>query len=751
MNTFNDDLNRTATDTIDRIVGHLSEKPIIGAKDVAEWAGYSMPGTYKVIDRMVEMGLLYEYGTDDNGAKRWIYSDHKDMLDAAEGKASDKTVNLVNVSYAHDGSSTKTDNLGMREMQRRAYAKRTASKLLIKAPPASGKSRALMFIALDKLINQGKSKVIIAVPERSIGASFSDTDLTEHGFFADWHVDDRNNLCSDDGIEDRGKLAAFMRFMDSDDQILLCTHATLRYAFERVDIDKFNNCVLAIDEFHHVSVSDSSKLGELLHQVMHATDVDIIAMTGSYFRGDAVPILTPEDEDEFEKVTYTYYEQLNGYTYLKTLGIGYSFYTGSYLDKGVLDDVIDVNKKTILHIPNVNSKESSKEKLEEVSRIYDVLGEWVELEPDTQIDIIRTASGRLLRVANLVDDDQNHRSKLTAYLAKAARSDITAVDFIVALGMAKEGFDWPYCEYALTIGYRSSLTEIVQIIGRCTRDSYNKSHAQFTNLIVQPNGTNEEITISVNNMLKAITVSLLMEQVLAPSFTFTPRPSVPRKPKPREVFVKGLKKPTTERVKHIVESELDDLMAKVVQNDQFQRMAARGITGQAMKNVQSRIIRENHPGLTDEEIETTRQYLALNMASKTAKTVKDDKGDIKFIKFANRFVKIDELDINLIDSINPFHGAFEVMSKQIGANTFRMIQDTIAGSRISMKIEDALAAVPQVKAFVIAHNGKYPSLHSDDPNEKYLAQVQAFLTKQRSIWERERARRAAEGADDGSL
>jgi hypothetical protein len=42
------------------------------------------------------------------------------------------------------------------------------------------------------------------------------------------------------------------------------------------------------------------------------------------------------------------------------------------------------------------------------------------------------------------------------------------VDIIIALGMAKEGFDWIWCEHALTVGYRSSLTEIVQIIGRAT-------------------------------------------------------------------------------------------------------------------------------------------------------------------------------------------------------------------------------------------------------------------------------------------
>lgn len=660
----------------------------------------------------------------------------------------ENTLNIVDVAYESDGSSTKVDSYGMREMQKRAFAKRNSQYLLIKAPPASGKSRALMFLALDKLTNQDKKKVIIAVPERSIGASFADTDLTEHGFFADWHIDDRNNLTNDDGLDDRSKVAAFIRFMDSDDQILLCTHATLRFAFENVPAEKFNDCVLAIDEFHHASTSESSKLGQLLHDVMNGSNVQIIAMTGSYFRGDAVPILTAEDEANFDKVTYTYYEQLNGYTYLKTLGIGYHFYTGSYLDDGALSAVLDTHKKTIVHIPNVNSKESTLVgKLEEVQRIYDLIGTWVRKDADSNLDIIATVDGRELKVANLVNDEKMHRDKLARYLSEKARDNIDAVDIIIALGMAKEGFDWPYCEHALTIGYRSSLTEIVQIIGRATRDSYNKTHAQFTNLIVQPNGTNEDITVSVNNMLKAITVSLLMEQVLAPNFTFTPRPKDPREAKPGEIFVKGLKHAPTDKVKKVIQSDLEDLTAAVLQSDQIQKLAAKGVTGEAVKQAQSKIIRERHPEMNEEEVEVTRQYLAANIAMKTAVITKDNDGNNKFIKVANRFVKIDELDINLIDSINPFHHAFEVISKRVGASTFKIIQDTIAGSRIDMKVEDALALVPQVKAFVVAHGGKSPSLHSDDANEKHLAQVQAFLTAERAKWEREKLRRQAETGD----
>ena len=120
----------------------------------------------------------------------------------------DETLNIIDVTYEQTGESTKTDEMGMREMQRRAFDKRNSNHLLIKAPPASGKSRALMYVGLDKLINQGKKKVIVAVPEKSIGSSFGNTNLTEAGFFADWEVEDRNNLCLGTG-DDTSKVKSF--------------------------------------------------------------------------------------------------------------------------------------------------------------------------------------------------------------------------------------------------------------------------------------------------------------------------------------------------------------------------------------------------------------------------------------------------------------------------------------------------------------------------------------------------------------
>lgn len=632
--------------------------------------------------------------------------------------------NIIDVTYARTGESTKTNQYGMREMQEKAFASRNSKYLLIKAPPASGKSRALMFIALDKLAHQGIKKVIIAVPERSIGASFQKTNLKENGFFEDWKPEDKYNLCT--AGSDESKVTLFSKFLDSDSKILICTHATLRYAYEEVEENKFNDCLLAIDEFHHVSADkDSSKLGNLLHSIMTKSNAHIVAMTGSYFRGDGVPVLAPEDEIKFDKVTYNYYDQLNGYNYLKSLGIGYHFYQGKYLS--VINEILDTDKKTILHIPNVNSGESTKEKYEEVNAILDSIGEFEKQDSETGVLYIkRKTDGKIIKVADLVDDNPTNRDKIVSYLKNIESVD--DMDLIIALGMAKEGFDWPYCEHALTVGYRGSLTEIIQIIGRCTRDSENKTHAQFTNLIAQPDAEDNEVTIAVNNMLKAITCSLLMEQVLAPNFKFKTRvPDDTENTEKGTIKIRGFKQPSTAKVQNIVDTDLNDLKAKILQDDNI----AKAITGSVDPEVINKVlipkvIQTTYPDLSDEEIEEVRQYVVVDSAIKTGDI--ETSGDKQFIRMANKFVNIDDLNIDLIDSINPFQKAFEILSKSLDKKTFKVIQSCIEETRISITEEEAIILWPKIKNFV-KEVGREPNISSYDPLERRMAEALILLRK----------------------
>lgn len=632
--------------------------------------------------------------------------------------------NLVEVHYDQTGKSKSTNEFGMRDMQAKAYEQRDAKYLLLKAPPASGKSRALMFIALDKLINQGIKKVIVVVPEKSIGGSFSTTDLKQFGFYANWEIEEKCNLCTTQ--DNKSKVQAFKSFLDSDEKILICTHATLRFAFDQLTESKFNNMLLAIDEFHHVSADGENKLGEVLRNLIEKSSVHIVAMTGSYFRGDSVPVLLPEDEAKFTKVTYNYYEQLNGYEYLKSLGIGYHFYQGRYTS--AINEILDTDKKTILHIPNVNSGESTKDKYREVGTILDIIGRVKEVTEDGVIILQRHTDGKLLKVADLVNDEPKEREKIITYLRNI--DSVDDMDLIIALGMAKEGFDWPYCEHALTVGYRSSLTEVIQIIGRATRDSENKTTAQFTNLIAQPDANNDEVKLSVNNMLKAITSSLLMEQVLAPSFKFKPRFEHDSEPsKKGELKIKGFKKPNSKKVNDIIESDLNDLKASILQDPQMLKAMPGNIEPEVINEVLiPKIIKVKYPDLNDEEIKELSQYVVLDSVVRNA-TIETN-GDKKFIRMGDKFINLDDLNIDLINSINPFQQAFEILSKQVTTGVLKLIQEAIQATRIKMDFEEASILWPKIQAFIKEH-GKEPSLKSVDAKEKRMAECILYLKEEK--------------------
>jgi hypothetical protein len=624
----------------------------------------------------------------------------------------------------------------MRDMQAKAYEARDAQYLLLKAPPASGKSRALMFLGLDKLKYQGIKKVIVAVPERSIGSSFAKTDLSTYGFFSDWIPNDKYNLCTPGSDGSNSKRQAFHNFMANDDQILICTHATFRYACEELDESIFDHSLIAIDEFHHVSADAENKLGDILSSIMAKSAAHIIAMTGSYFRGDSVPVLLPEQEALFTKVTYNYYEQLNGYDYLKSLGIGYHFYQGKYTS--AILEVLDTNLKTILHIPNVNSGESTKDKHNEVDFILDAIGDIDHQDSDTGVIYIkRYGDGRMLKVADLVEDNQKERDKIVNYLREA--DDIDDIDIIIALGMAKEGFDWPYCEHALTVGYRGSLTEIIQIIGRATRDSDNKTHAQFTNLIAQPDAADDMVKLSVNNMLKAITASLLMEQVLAPNFKFKTKVVGQEKPEPGTINIGGFREPTSNRVRDIIESDLNDLKATILQDDMMLKAMPGNVDPEVINTVLiPKIIRIKYPDLTDDQIEEIRQHVVVDSVIKNGEI--KDTGDQRFIRMAGKFVNVDDIHIDLIDRVNPFQKAFEILSKSVTTKVLKVIQDTIEATRIKMDFEEAKVLWPKIKEYKKLH-GKEPNINSPDPLVKRMAECIVYLREEK----RKKAQRDGQG------
>jgi len=673
-----------------------------------------------------------------------------------------KAVPSVSVTYARSGASTKLDELGMRPMQERAYEKRGEQFLLIKSPPASGKSRALMFIALDKLANQGVSQAIIVVPEKTIGASFADEPLTRYGFWADWSVVPKWNLCNAPG-EDGGKVKSVGAFLASADEVLVCTHATFRFAIERFGIEAFDGRLIAVDEFHHSSSNPDNKLGSQLAELVARANVHIVAMTGSYFRGDAEPVISAADDAKFETVTYTYYEQLNGYEYLKRLDIGYYFYSGSYADD--ILKVLDPTEKTIVHIPSVNSRESTKQKVKEVEHILTALGEWEGTDPITGFQLVKRPDGTVLRIADLVDDDPAKRDRVAAALKDPSKkNDRDYVDIIIALGMAKEGFDWIWCEHALTVGYRSSLTEIVQIIGRATRDAPGKTRARFSNLIAEPDASSDLVTEAVNDTLKAIAASLLMEQVLAPRFEFRPK-RVENDATPGfdygeggysgdhcnvgfnpdtgrfDVEIKGLLEPKTEAAARICREDLNEVIAAFVQD---KVSVERGLFDEELVPEEitelrlGKIIQEKFPDLDPHDREAIRQRAisALVLTQEGKKTIlgdvglvdADTGGNTALIDGVRRFaMDVRELDIDLIDRTNPFAEAYAIIAKTMDEERLGEIAAAISAKRTKLTPEDARDLAERAVRFK-RDRGRLPAVTSNDSWERLLAEgAAAFM------------------------
>jgi hypothetical protein len=284
----------------------------------------------------------------------------------------------------------------------------------------------------------------------------------------------------------------------------------------------------------------------------------------------------------------------------------------------------------------------------------------------------------------------------------------------------------------LTIGVRGSLTEVIQIIGRCTRDCEGKETARFVNMIAMPEAEQAEVKVAVNDFLKAITASLLMEQVMAPSWKFKTikDENDPNGDLAHTIVVEGLKPLSSDKTKTIVESQLDDLKAAILQDDMVVKALSGSTTAETItQHLIPKVIRERYPELSDGEVEEVRQRVLLDTIVK-GNDIVDDKGNAismnssdeeqpsegnRLLKIANRFINIDKLSINLIDNINPFQRAYEVISKSVDAPTLKIIQDTIAEQKFDLTLEQAITIFKgPLKKYVAEHEGKVPSI--DDPN-----------------------------------
>jgi hypothetical protein len=423
--------------------------------------------------------------------------------------------------------------------------------------------------------------------------------------------------------------------------------------------------------------------------------------------------------------------------------------------------VLDPNEKTIIHIPHPSARESTKDKIKEVDHILEELGEWLENDPETGFHLVKTPEGRVLKIADLVDDNSKRDKVVAALKIPSEKENRDHVDIIIALGMAKEGFDWIWCEHALTVGYRASLTEVVQIIGRTTRDAKGKTHARFTNLIAEPDASAEAVTDAVNDTLKAIAASLLMEQVLAPKFNFTPK-NKDSAPVPGfdygeggydpnrenigfnestgdfQIEIKGLAEPASKEAKRICQEDLNEVIAAFVQD---KTALERGLFDSEMVPEEltqvrmGKIIKDKYPELDQEDQEAVRQHAvaALNLTQKAKEIVNaadpQKNGNTALIDGVRKFaMDVRDLDIDLIDRINPFGEAYAILAKTMSEESLKQVAAVIAAKRVNLTLEEARDLAKRALKFK-EERGRLPSLTSPDPWERRMAEGIAFLQK----------------------
>lgn len=315
------------------------------------------------------------------------------------------------------------------------------------------------------------------------------------------------------------------------------------------------------------------------------------------------------------------------------------------------------------------------------------------------------------------------------------------MDIIIALGMAKEGFDWKYCQTTLTIGYRGSLTEIVQIIGRCTRDSSNKTHAQFTNLIAEPDAEREDVTQCVNDIIKAITASLLMEEVIAPKYNFKPKSETEsdsdddNTANGTQIVINGLRPVSSAKVKDIIDNDLVDLKARIFQDPNIQNAILGSVPPETInKHLIPKVIEETYQDLEPDEVKQLSDYIVVDTVINNSSIVESGTNNSeatnknKIATFVSHLINVNEIDLDLIYSINPFYNAYEILSKQLDAKVFKAIQNCIQAMRVDMTDDEAIELWPKIKEFYIAQQRK-PSLDALDPYERRLAEALVYVNK----------------------
>lgn len=411
---------------------------------------------------------------------------------------------------------------------------------LINAPTGSGKSTMLSMLAYQRTITDNSKKTIIAVPQTVIGKGFSTKVFKlPSGQVIDWSVG--VDLCTNakDTVEQ------FSNFLKEDifyseaypfERILVCTHATLVAAFQSLSQEDkqtyWNNLLVCIDETHHLQmheiadeVYNMNSLGQVVDYSFRNNN-EIILVSATMFRGDQKGLVSDELLTDAVKYNLPFDKYMEEMKHLKSFSYDFIIDTNEYtqdISKCINNLFLDNLKKLFIYIPHPKSYMSSGNKIQEIQDILEQLktnlnGDKITLDENTGIYHITNILGLDYKVCDLVDENLSKRT-IRFVNNEIINKDKDALDCVIALNRAKEGFDWEHANGMIVVGQRNSLTDVIQMVGRLLRDKQGKEKVKALHMLpFSPNQpTAPNLDNSLNDFFKAIAISLLMEDVFAPT------------------------------------------------------------------------------------------------------------------------------------------------------------------------------------------------------------------------------------------
>ncbi len=422
---------------------------------------------------------------------------------------------------------------------------------IISSPMGSGKSTTICMIAYNRLKEDSNKKSIISCPENLIGKGFGEKVFSlPNGEIVDWSAE--KNLI----LDKKQTVEQVLEFIKEDifyskyytnSRICVCTNQTLVKAFNSLSDEEklihWKNLIILFDEAHHIKMDKKGneiyEMNELAQVLDYSFDNgnEIVLMTASLFRGDKKGILSDKILNNSLKYNLSFYDYWAEMKYLECLKydfvVGVNKYTEDIKDAFTILSEHNLSKQIIfIPMPQARMSTGKDGKYQEIQDIIEQkrieLDGVIKFNSVTGIYHIVNDSGLNYKIADLVTE--SYRAKVEKYIEK---SDINknrdAVDCIIAMNKANEGFDWVHADGMIIVGVRHSTTRLFQMIGRLLRDVPNKPIVKVVHMLdfaphlpASPN-----LESNLNDCLKFLYATFLLLDVIAPSQVQTNDLSVP--------------------------------------------------------------------------------------------------------------------------------------------------------------------------------------------------------------------------------